>query len=144
MIAMLQRITCVDHIKIDSVSFSSIFQIGDSEQIQAISRALAVQREAEIFFDNEGNFDVFPIFSEPIPFQPTDEENVVFSTHNLNPVLKVMNIDILGASSSSVVHLGNSRNIAMEARVKHIRQLLPRNDKTNGTSGANGTNEEEN
>ncbi|MCM3573231.1 MULTISPECIES: spore germination protein GerPE [Mesobacillus] len=141
---MLQRITCVDHIKIDSVSFSSIFQIGDSEQIQAISRALAVQREAEIFFDNEGNFDVFPIFSEPIPFQPTDEENVVFSTHNLNPVLKVRNIDILGASSSSVVHLGNSRNIAMEARVKHIRQLLPRNDKTNGTSGANGTNEEEN
>ncbi|MBT2684284.1 spore germination protein GerPE [Bacillus sp. ISL-37] len=125
---MLQRITCVDHIKIDSVSFSSIFQIGDSEQIQAVSRALAVQREAEIFFDNEGNFDAFTVFSEAIPFQAADDENVTFSTHNLNPVLKVRNIDILGASSSSVVHLGNSRNIAMEARVKHIRQLLPRNN----------------
>ncbi|WP_041967412.1 spore germination protein GerPE [Mesobacillus selenatarsenatis] len=124
---MLQRITCVDHIKIDSVSFSSIFQIGDSEQILAVSRALAVQREAEIFFDNEGNFDAFPVFSEAIPFQPPDEE-IIFSTHNLNPVLKVRNIDILGASSSSIVHLGNSRNIAMEARVKHIRQLLPRNN----------------
>jgi spore germination protein PE len=128
-IAMLQRITCVDHIKIDSVSFSSIFQIGDSEQIQAFSRALAVQREAEIFFDNEGNFDAFSVFSEAIPFQPADEE-IVFSTHNLNPVLKVRNIDILGASSSSIVHLGNSCNIAMEARVKHIRQLLPRINKS--------------
>lgn len=130
MIAMLQRITCVDHIKIDSVSFSSIFQIGDSEQIQAISRAMAVQREAEIFFDNEGNFNAFPVFSEAIPFQPASEDNVVFATHNINPVLKVRNIDILGASSSSVVHLGNSCNIAMEARVKHIRQLLPRNNKS--------------
>ncbi|MBS8263007.1 spore germination protein GerPE [Mesobacillus boroniphilus] len=128
---MLQRITCVDHIKIDSVSFSSIFQIGDSEQIQAFSRALAVQREAEIFFDKEGNFDVYPVFSEGIPFQPTDE-CIVTSTQNLNPVLKVRNIDIMGASSSSVVHLGNSRNISMEARVKHIRQLLPRNNKSSG------------
>ena len=132
MIAMLQRISCVDQIKIDAVSFSSILQIGDSEQIQALSRALAVQREAEIFLDNEGNFAAFPIFSETIPFQPAVEENVVFSTHNLNPVLKVRNIDILGASSSSVVHLGNSSNIAMEARVKHIRQLLPRNNMLNG------------
>ncbi|MBT2694352.1 spore germination protein GerPE [Bacillus sp. ISL-55] len=129
---MLQRISCVDHIKIDAVSFSSILQIGDSEQILALSRALAVQREAEIFFDNEGNFGAFPIFSETIPFQPAVEENLVFSTHNLNPVLKVRNIDILGASSSSVVHLGNSSNIAMEARVKHIRQLLPRNGISNG------------
>jgi spore germination protein PE len=126
---MLQRITCVDHIKIDSVSFSSVLQIGDSEQIEAFSRALAVQREAEIFFDNEGNFASYPVFSEAIPFQPAEEQNFVCSTHNLNPVLKVRNIDILGASSSSVVHLGNSRNIAMEARVKHIRQLLPRNDR---------------
>ncbi|MBT2640620.1 spore germination protein GerPE [Bacillus sp. ISL-41] len=129
---MLQRTTCVDHIKIDSVSFSSIFQIGDSQQIQALSRALAVQREAEIFFDNEGNYDAFPVFSEAIPFQPAEEESVNFSSQNLNPVLKVRNIDILGTSSSSVVHLGNSHNISMEARVKHIRQLLPRNNTSNG------------
>ena len=131
MIAMLQRIACVDHIKIDSVSFSSIFQIGDSEQIQVVSRALAVQREAEIFFDNEGNFNAFSVYSEAIPFQPADEDNVVFSTHNINPVLKVRNIDILGASSSSVVHLGNTGNISAEARVKHIRQLLPRKNNSN-------------
>lgn len=125
MIAMLQRIACVDHIKVDSVSFSSIFQIGDSEQICGISRAIAVQREAEIFYTNEGSFGAYPIFSEAIPFEPMTE-SLNGSTQNLNPVLKVRNIGIMGASSSSVVHIGNSRHISMEARVKHIRQLLPR------------------
>ncbi|RSD29329.1 spore germination protein GerPE [Mesobacillus subterraneus] len=127
---MIQRTACVDNIKINSVTFASILQIGDSEQIAANSKALAVQREAEIFFGNEGNFASFPIFSEAIPFQPPDE-TISSSTQNLNPILKVRSIDILGVSSSSVVHLGNSCDINMEARVKHIRQLLPR-------SGRNG------
>lgn len=127
---MFQRTACVDRIKVDSITFSSIFQIGDSQQIQSKSRAIAVQREAEIFYDNEGNFSAFSIFSEAIPFTPVDE---VFScsTQNLNPVLKVRSIKIFGASSSSVVHLGNSCHISMEARVKHIRQLLPRKELNN-------------
>jgi spore germination protein PE len=122
---MLKRTACVDHIKINSVIFSSVLQIGDSQQIQAFSRALAVQREAEIFYGNEGNFAAFPVFSEPIPFD-SDYETVNISAHNINPILKVGNIDILGVSSSAIVHLGNSCNVSMEARVKHIRQLLPR------------------
>ena len=28
-------------------------------------------------------------------------------------------------SSSSLLHVGNSKHVSMEARVKHIRQLLP-------------------
>ncbi|WP_313959694.1 MULTISPECIES: spore germination protein GerPE [Bacillaceae] len=122
---MLQRIASVDRIKIDSVIFSSVFQIGDSQQIQAFSRALAVQREREVFYENEGAFSAYPIFSEPITFQP-DVETINSSTHNVNPVLKVRSINILGVSSSSVVHLGNTCNVSMEARVKHIRHLLPR------------------
>ncbi len=122
---MLKRTSIVDQIKIDSVIFSSVFQIGDSQQIQGFSRALAVQREQEEFYGNEGEFSAFPIFSELITFQP-DVETIVSSTQNINPVLKVRSIDILGVSSSSVVHLGNTCNVSMEARVKHIRQLLPR------------------
>ena len=125
---MLKRIASVDHIKIDSVIFSSVFQIGDSQQIQGYSRALAVQREAEVFYDNEGEFTAFPIFSEPLMFQPEDTTVKSFAVHNINPVLKVRSIDILGVSSSSLVHLGNSCDISMEARVKHIRQLLPRHE----------------
>lgn len=124
---MLQRTACVDRIKIDSVIFSSVLQIGDSQQIQAVSRALAVQREAETFFSNEGNFSTFPIYTEEIPFLPINE-TIGFSVENINPLIKVGNIDILGVSSSAIVHLGNSCNISMEARVKHIRQLLPREE----------------
>lgn len=127
---MFQRTACVDTIKVDSVSFSSILQIGDSQQIQALSRAIAVQREAEIFFGNEGSFAAYSIFSEQIPYLPADE-NISSSTQNLNPMLKVRNIEIMGVSSSSVVHLGNSSHISMEARVKHIRQLLPRKEQNN-------------
>ncbi|MFS0634596.1 spore germination protein GerPE [Mesobacillus foraminis] len=126
---MLQRTASINHIKIDSLGISSVFQIGDSHRIQALSRALAVQREAEIFFDNEGNFASYPIFSEPIPLIPVTE-NVKISQQNINPFLKVGNIDILGVSSSSVVHLGNTCHVSMEARIKHIRQLLPDKEQT--------------
>ncbi|HAQ08389.1 MAG TPA: spore germination protein GerPE [Bacillus bacterium] len=118
------RTANVDRIKADSVSFASVLQIGDSDQVRAFTRALAVQREAEVFFDNEGNFNAYSMFSEAIPLLPVTE-SFQSRTHNLNPFIKVGNIDILGVSSSSIVHLGNSRHISMEARVKHIRQLLP-------------------
>lgn len=124
---MLQRTACVDCIKMDGLSFSSILQIGDSEEICGFSRAIAVQREAEVFIGSEGSFAAYPLFTEPLPLLPIDEV-LSSSVTNFNPMIKVGTIKIMGASSSSVIHLGNSRHIAMEARVKHIRQLLPRDE----------------
>ncbi|PLR97672.1 spore germination protein GerPE [Bacillus sp. T33-2] len=124
---MLSRTSVVDEIKISTLSFSSIFQIGDAEITNGFSRAIAVQREAETFFGNEGNFAAFPIFSEPIPIPPIEEE-LSFIKEHINPVIKVNNIIVTGVSSSSVVQLGSTRSISMEARVKHIRQLLPREE----------------
>lgn len=135
------RTANVDRIKADSVSFASVLQIGDSDQVRAFSRALAVQREAEVFFDNEGNFNAYSIFTEAISHSPLTE-SIQSTTHNLNPFIKVGNIDILGVSSSSIVHLGNSRQISMEARVKHIRQLLPL-DEQNGKSKHMDVNKEQ-
>lgn len=126
---MLQRTASVNNVKINSLGISSIFQIGDSHRIQAFSRALAVQREAQLFFDNEGSLTPYPIFSEPIPLIPITE-NVKVSQQNLNPFLKVGNINIIGVSSSAVVHLGNTRHISMEARIKHIRQLHRNKEQT--------------
>jgi len=122
---MLQRTASVKNIEIDSLAIASVFQIGDSNLIQGFSRAIAVQREAELFFENEGNFADFPIFSEPIPLTPITE-NINMSRQNINPFIKVGNIDIIGVSSSSIVHLGNTNHVSLETRVKHIRQLLGR------------------
>jgi len=122
---MLQRTAVVNDVEINSVAIASVFQIGDSELIQSFSRAIAVQREAELFFGNEGNFAEFPIFSEPIPL-PTISEKMNYIRQNNNPFLKVGRIDIIGVSSSAIVQLGNTRHVSLESRVKHIRQLLPR------------------
>jgi spore germination protein PE len=124
---MFQRSSIVDTIKVRSVSIASTVQLGDSCIINGFSRALAVQREAEIFFGKEGNFSSYPVFTEPIPFLPLNE-SFNYSTHHFNPSIKVQNIDITGISSSSILHVGNSEHISMEARVKHIRQLLPKEE----------------
>jgi spore germination protein PE len=120
---MLSRFSKVNHIKINSVSISSVTQIGDSRMINGFSRALAVQREAEIFLENEGNFSNYPVFSEPIPLPPIDEP-LDYQRINLVPCIRVSNIDITGVSTSSVVHIGSSDHVYMEARIKHIRQLF--------------------
>jgi spore germination protein PE len=118
---MLQRISNVDKLKVMILSYSSIIQLGDSCITNGYSRALAVQREAEQFYGNEGNFPSYSVFTKPIPLPPINEQISTF-THNLNPVIKVNNIDIIGISSSSVLHVGNTRNVSMEVRIKHIRQ----------------------
>nr|WP_263328378.1 spore germination protein GerPE [Neobacillus sp. Marseille-Q6967] len=120
---MLQRSSVVDYLKVNSATFASTVQLGDSKIINGFSRALAVQREAEQFYGNEGNFASYRVFSEPIPFPPITE-NVTHSTQNLIPLIKVQNISIIAMSSTAILHVGNSENVSMEARIKHIRQLL--------------------
>lgn len=125
---MLSRVSQVQKVYITSLSNSSIAQIGDSKCINAISRALAVQREAEIFFGNEGEFSQYPIFSEPIPLPPLEDE-LRFQKIDLAPCIKVSHIKINGLASASIFHIGNSDSVYMESRVKHIRQLLNENNK---------------
>jgi spore germination protein PE len=121
---MQQRTSCVDTINIKTVSFASTVQLGDSCIINGLSRALAVQRETELFYGNEGNLSNYRVFREPIPFLPITEPFTYFR-QNPNPLIKVNEINIIGMSSSSLLHVGNSKHVSMEARVKHIRQLLP-------------------
>ncbi|SMQ66525.1 spore germination protein PE [Bacillus sp. OV166] len=121
---MLQRTSCVDTINIKIVSFASTVQLGDSCIINGLSRALAVQRETDVFYGNEGNLSPYRVYSEPIPFQPIDEP-FSYARQNPNPLIRVGKIDIIAISSASILHVGNSRHVSMETRIKHIRQLLP-------------------
>lgn len=122
---MLTRTSSVDRLKIKQVAYGSTVQLGDSSIIHAFSRALAVQRESEIFLGDEGNFPSYPVFRRPLPLPPIYEPLSILR-HNLTPIIKVTNINVTAVSSSSVLHVGNSKNISMEVRVKHIRQLLPK------------------
>lgn len=126
---MLQRTSHVNSFLVEIVSFASIVQVGDSSIVNPLSRALAVQRETEIFYANEGNYNNYPVFSEPIPLPPINED-IRFIPHNLHPIINVDKIHIAGISSSSMLHIGSSQHISQETRIKHIRQLLPREEQT--------------
>ncbi|WP_350019808.1 spore germination protein GerPE [Priestia flexa] len=118
---MLSRMSQVDHLTINSVSSSSVCQIGDSTQIVLKTRALAIKREFPFFYGREGNFDDYDVFNEPIP-QPLIEA-VNMQVTNLAPIIKVNRINIKGCSFSSIIHIGSTCTLDAESRIKHIRQL---------------------
>lgn len=119
---MIKRTSIVNNTKVRSVSLSSVVQIGDSVQITPVSWALAVQRQLQLFYGNEGNFAAFPIFTREIPSLPLIN-SVNIQRYNASNFIKVGNIDITGVSSASVYHIGSTSYIQAETRIKHIRQL---------------------
>ncbi|MBM7653733.1 spore germination protein GerPE [Neobacillus cucumis] len=124
---MLARTSNVDQLFVNQVAFSSIIQLGDSCYLNGFSRALAVQREVEFFHGNEGNFPSYGIFRMPLPLPPVNE-SISISRYNQTPIIKTNKIHITAVSNSSIAHIGNTRHVSMEVRIKHIRQLLPRNE----------------
>ncbi|WP_246938665.1 spore germination protein GerPE [Bacillus pinisoli] len=125
---MYRRTSIVPHIYVNSLAFSSVFEIGDAHAIDLTSRAIAVQRQYPLFVENEASFSDYQVFSEPIPDPVLDEP--VYSTFiHENPVIKVDSVYLIGASNASVMQIGSTKSIKAEARVKHIRQLLPSNKK---------------
>ncbi|MEK4650885.1 spore germination protein GerPE [Niallia sp. FSL W8-0954] len=119
---MFQRTSVVDSINISTVSFSSIVELGDATYHQALSRAIAVQRQKELFYGSESDYKDYDVFKEPIPLIPV-MENVECHFENLKPIIKVHHINITGISSASLLQIGNCRHIYTEARIKHIRQF---------------------
>ncbi|MBU8907909.1 spore germination protein GerPE [Desertibacillus haloalkaliphilus] len=120
---MLKRISKVNDIKITDVSISSVFQVGDADHLVPRSRALAVQREFEYFYGDEGNFDLFPIFTMELPHLPVSEP-VNVQRRNESAFIKVNSIKITSVAASGITQIGSNRGIDADVRVKHIRQLL--------------------
>ncbi|QOR67494.1 spore germination protein GerPE [Cytobacillus suaedae] len=120
---MLKRLSKVNSIYVNSVGLGSVVQIGDSTNLRPFSRALAVQREKQIFFGAEGRFEEYPVFTKPLR-QPYFYERVNMIQNNVKPTIKVNNIKVTAISASGIVHVGSTENISSESRVKHIRQIL--------------------
>lgn len=121
MIYLIPRLSVVDNFNLRSLAYSSILEIGDSNQILPYSKALAVQREEEIFLENEGHFN-FPIFTTPIP-RPLISEGIQINRVNESVKIHVHLLDITAASFSGVIHIGSTNHIEGESWIKHIRQL---------------------
>lgn len=124
---MMKRYSIVNKLDGITLAFSSLYQIGDSQNICARSMAYAVQREKEFFLTSEGSFES-DVFQNPIHL-PAINPDIRVSRLNLCPI-KVDNMHIRATSSSSIIHIGNTCNVYMEARVKNIRQLETKEDET--------------
>lgn len=119
---MLNRTAKVDFIKLDSNGIGSCVQIGDSSLLYGYTRAIAIQREQEIFYSNEASFDSYEIFSYSLPIPPL-EEPILFQSTSINPIIKVGSIRVSGLAAGAMIHVGNTKHIQRENRSIHVRQL---------------------
>jgi spore germination protein PE len=119
------RTSEVSAIKIQTVNSSAVLHVGDSYKLEPFSRALAVQREGAIFLGDEGDFSNYEIFNKQLPLpQVEEEEKVNTSFINECSSIKTENVYILSLAASSIFHIGSTKIIESEARIKHFRQLI--------------------
>lgn len=119
---MISRYSQVTSVYLNSVAISSVFNIGDSQQITPASKILAIQREEERYLGDEGDLSDYPIFEEEIPY-PQLYEEVTTNFFHENPKINVSNVKVIAISSSSVFQIGSTKDIISSTRVKNIRQL---------------------
>ncbi|KKI93562.1 hypothetical protein WQ54_02835 [Bacillus sp. SA1-12] len=118
---MISRFSSVNSAYVNTVGISSVFNIGDSMQITPSIKVLAIQREHEVYYDEEGNFSEFPIFEEEIP-QPVFYEQLTTNFFHKNPKINVNSITVTSISSSAIFQIGSTKDIVCDTRTKHIRQ----------------------
>lgn len=105
--------------------FGSVLEVGDSVQLKGHTNALAVQRTKQLFDAREGDLRSFSAFNKPIPLPPIYEPFNIKDKINDIPNIRVGNIHVITVSSASIVHIGSTNHVALEARVKNIRQISP-------------------
>lgn len=116
---MRKRSSYVQTAKITSVNLSSVFQIGDSRQISALSRVIAYQKEVENFDGTEPILQPIHRFEKQVPIALQDQ----VETYQAWPAIHVNSVRIKGISVASMFHIGNSNTIDLQTSVKHQRQL---------------------
>lgn len=117
------RLSVVGTLNINTVSNTTVLEIGDSEDIAPINYTLAVQREKAIFWENEFDFSDYTIFSRAFP-QPVANEPITITRIQECPQINVHHIRVFILLFSAVTHIGSSERLNSETRIKHVRHLL--------------------
>ena len=121
---MYSRSSLVNWMYVSSHDSSAVIQIGDSNQITPKTKIYALQRQLPIFKGNEvEDLTQYPIYSQSIPL-PLLTESLRQTTIHENPIIKVGSIRVIGVAASSVLHIGSTRTIQTESRVKHNREYF--------------------
>nr|WP_280518457.1 spore germination protein GerPE [Lederbergia wuyishanensis] len=122
---MWGRNSVVQHILVYSILSNGVLEIGDTVFLRPSTQALAVQRQQELYFGKEANYQP-RIFSENIPIPPFAFPPPFTRKYHEKPNICVGRISIKGISTSGMVQIGNTEHVYSEAKVDHIRQLSDR------------------
>jgi spore germination protein PE len=119
------RNTTLGSLYVNSVSSSSIVQLGDNDFSTLSNKVLAVQRAIPNFEDDEFRFASYRIYFLPkLTLQPCVA--VAFQSCSSLPNIQVGTVYLLGVTASSNLRVGCGGPLIAESRIKDIRQFNSR------------------
>ncbi|MCG3418438.1 spore germination protein GerPE [Oceanobacillus jordanicus] len=121
---MNRRIASVNQIQVNTVNFSGILSIGDTENSKQISRGIALQKEGSYFTKkDELFFEDFPLFKME-PKIVSNNNNVQMRTYQHDENIHVQRVKVVGVTTSSIMQIGSLRHLEAVAWLKHFRKLM--------------------
>ena len=121
---MLHHVSIVQNVSIVSLGIAAVFQVGDANQMELKSRALAVHREFPCYIKDEGRLDAFEIFTDEYITIPKRTTDVKLNIINECPFIEVNNVELRTLLNSGGFQIGNVDYIFNNSRIMQIRQYI--------------------
>ena len=121
---MLHHVSIVQSVSIISLGIAAVFQVGDANQMELKSRAIAVHREIPFYIRGEGRFDAFEIFTDEHITIPKRTTDVKLNIVNECPFIEVNNVELRTLLNSGCFQIGNVDYGFNNSRIMQIRQYI--------------------
>ncbi|MGG2934814.1 spore germination protein GerPE [Bacillus pacificus] len=121
---MLHHVSVVQKVSIVSLGIAAVFQVGDANQMELKSRALAVHREFPCYIKDEGRLDAFEIFTDEYITIPKRTTDVKLNIINECPFIEVNNVELRTLLNSGGFQIGNVDYVFNNSRIMQIRQYI--------------------
>ncbi|AFQ16513.1 MULTISPECIES: spore germination protein GerPE [Bacillus] len=121
---MLHHVSIVQNVSIISLGITAVFQVGDANQMELKSRAIAVHREIPCYIRGEGRFDAFEIFTDEHITIPKRTTDVKLNIVNECPFIEVNNVELRTLLNSGCFQIGNVDYAFNNSRIMQIRQYI--------------------
>lgn len=121
---MLHHVSIVQNVSIVSLGIAAVFQVGDANQMELKSRAIAVHREIPCYIRGEGSFDAFEIFTDEHITIPKRTTDVKLNIVNKCPFIEVNNVELRTLLNSGGFQIGNVDYVFNNSRIMQIRQYI--------------------
>lgn len=121
---MLHHVSIVQNVSIISLGIAGVFQVGDANQMELKSRAIAVHREIPFYIRGEGRFDAFEIFTDEHITIPKRTTDVKLNIVNECPFIEVNNVELRTLLNSGCFQIGNVDYVFNNSRIMQIRQYI--------------------